>query len=153
MRIIYQILNKMKRTSTFIFLFVFVFQPVKLRAQIIYQYIDSLVEVLVRERRNWNEASRLLIATGELAVDPLLNIRSDKSIEEWPRRKAAFTLADIPSQRIDPDIRMKRASLWALSRIGPSDGTAFIRFLNDKDPELVRLALYGLNQPGNEKFR
>ncbi len=93
-------MNKMKKISKFIFLFTFVFQPVKLPAQNINPYIDSLVEVLVRERRNWNEASRLLIETGEPAVDPLLKILSDKSIEEWPRRKAAFTLAEIPSQKI-----------------------------------------------------
>jgi HEAT repeat protein len=64
------------------------------------QYIDSLVEVLINERRNWNEASRLLMGAGDAAVGPLLEVITDKSIPEWPRRKVAFTLAEIPSQRV-----------------------------------------------------
>ncbi len=70
-------------------------------------YIDSLVNVLVKERRNWNEASGILIRIGEPAVKPLLAVLSDKTVPEWPRRKAAMTLRDIPSQQIvDPCIQI-----------------------------------------------
>jgi len=70
-------------------------------------YIDSLVNVLVNERRNWNEASRILIEIGEPAVESLLAVLSNKSLDEWPRRKAAMTLKYIPSQKIaDPCIQI-----------------------------------------------
>ena len=64
------------------------------------EVIDSLVNVLVRERRNWNDASEKLIEFGKPAVDPLIEVLTDQSLPEWPRRKAAFTLRDIPSERI-----------------------------------------------------
>jgi HEAT repeat protein len=48
----------------------------------------------------------------------------------------------------DQDIKMKQACLWALSRIRSHDANLFISFLHDKDPELVRLAIGGLNLLG-----
>ncbi len=93
----------------YLFLYTLMLIPLILAAQHndSIQYIDSLVEVLINERRNWNEVSRLLIGAGDAAVDPLLDVITDKSIPEWPRRKVAFTLAEIPSQRIvEPCIRI-----------------------------------------------
>jgi HEAT repeat protein len=66
------------------------------------EIVDSLVEVLVKERRNWNEASGMLIEIGEPAINPLIKVMTNQSLPEWPRRKAAYTLRDIPSQRIVP---------------------------------------------------
>jgi HEAT repeat protein len=64
------------------------------------QNIDSLVNVLVKERRQWNEASERLQIIGEPAVDKLLEVLLDKTIDSWPRRKAAMTLGGISSQKI-----------------------------------------------------
>jgi HEAT repeat protein len=98
----YPFMNNIRKIRSFLFLFAIMLIPDILPGQEIdsIQYIDSLVEVLVRERRNWNEASRLLIDLGEPAVDPLLKILNDRSTGEWSRRKAAITLADIPAQRM-----------------------------------------------------
>ena len=57
--------------------------------------IDSLITVLVKERRQWNDASEKLKLIGEPAVDELLEVLQDKSIDSWPRRKAAITLSGI----------------------------------------------------------
>ena len=64
------------------------------------EQIDSLINVLVKERRQWNEASELLIAMGEPAVDELMEVLLDKSIDSWSRRKAAMTLSNINSTQI-----------------------------------------------------
>ena len=57
--------------------------------------IDSLVNVLVKERRQWNEASEKLIAIGEPSVDELTEVLIDKTRDSWVRRKAAMTLKGI----------------------------------------------------------
>jgi len=62
--------------------------------------VDSLVNVLIKERRQWNDASERLKVIGEPAVDKLLNVLLDKSIDSWPRRKAAITLSGINSPKM-----------------------------------------------------
>jgi HEAT repeat protein len=69
--------------------------------------IDSLVEVLVKERRQWNNASNRLKVIGEPAVDELLEVLLDEKIDSWPRRKAAMTLSGINSEKkIDSCIKL-----------------------------------------------
>ena len=60
--------------------------------------IDSLINVLVKERWQWNQASIRLQQIGEPAVDKLLNVLEDKSLDGWTRRKAAMTLTHIKSE-------------------------------------------------------
>ncbi|MBU8891882.1 MAG: hypothetical protein KOO66_03835 [Bacteroidales bacterium] len=62
--------------------------------------VDSLVDVLVKERRQWNEASEKLIVIGEPAADKLLEALMNKSLDSWARRKAAMTLSGINADQI-----------------------------------------------------
>jgi len=79
----------------------FCFNDCKIKGQSTGQKeIDSLVNVLVKERREWNDASERLIAIGEPAVDKLLEVLLDKNIDSWPRRKAAMTLGGINSSKM-----------------------------------------------------
>lgn len=143
----------MKKANLSLFLISLLALPVILRAQdnVPAQYLDSLVKVLVQERRNWNEASRLLIAAGDPAVNLLLEVLNDKNLEEWPRRKAAFTLADIPSQRIVPACILifqdttenRNLRIDVCRALRGKDITAhekvFLNYVQDEDP-FLRLA-------------
>lgn len=65
--------------------------------------VDSLVQLLKKAGREWNEYAIQLLAIGEPAVPALIETVEDKNLEEWPRRVASMTLADFHSkQSIDP---------------------------------------------------
>lgn len=92
---------KMRLYIIFFLLTGFLFSSCGNKAQIqIQNQVDSLVNVLVKERRQWNEASEILQVIGEPAVDKLLEVLQDNSIDSWPRRKAALTLGGINSPKM-----------------------------------------------------
>ncbi|MFC1724742.1 HEAT repeat domain-containing protein [candidate division KSB1 bacterium] len=91
--------------------------------------VNELVNTLVKERRNWNDAAKGLIEIGEPAVEPLIKVLKDKSLDEWTRRNASWVIGDIKSKNavdplieilndagFDPQIRAHAAN--ALGKIG-----------------------------------
>ncbi len=61
--------------------------------------MEKLINTLVKERRNWDDAARSLIEIGEPAVAPLLEVIKNISLGEWPRRKAVMVLGNIRSEK------------------------------------------------------
>jgi HEAT repeat protein len=68
---------------------------------------DSLVNLLKKAGREWNDYSRPLIDIGEPAVPALVEVVSDQSLNQWHRRIAAMTLNSIHSPRwINPALNI-----------------------------------------------
>jgi len=59
--------------------------------------IDSLVNLLTKAGREWNDYSIPLIEIGEPAIPALVEAVKDRSLEQWNRRISAMTLNSIHS--------------------------------------------------------
>lgn len=125
--------------------------------------IDSLINILITQRREWNEASELLITIGESTADELISILVNKSFDSWVRRKAAMTLSGVESElKIEPcinvysdntdDLHVRVSACNALSKINIDKfEELFLHWATDKN-QAIRIAAYNrLAQIGSEK--
>ncbi len=125
--------------------------------------IDSLVNVLVKERRQWNEASERLQAIGEPVLNELIDILVDKGLDSWVRRKAAFTLSEIESElKIEPcvniytdhtdNLQVRINACNALSTENVVKYEELFLFYATNENQGIRMAAYGrLAQIGSDK--
>lgn len=69
--------------------------------------VDSLIIRLKDAGREWNTYADQLIAIGESAVVPLIEVLQDTSLSQWTRRIAAMTLNDMHSPTyIEPALQL-----------------------------------------------
>lgn len=125
--------------------------------------IDSLVSILVNERWQWNEASERLQQIGEPAVDKLISVLTDKSIDSWARRKAAMTLRGIGSSKMltpclnvftdeKDDVQVRNNACRALLSIDMSGyEDFFIQYANGDNPQLKNSCLQQLGHIGSDQ--
>ncbi len=125
--------------------------------------IDSLVDVLVKERRQWNEASEKLIVIGEPAADKLLEALMNKSLDSWARRKAAMTLSGINADQIitpclnvftdeSEEIAVRRNACNALASVNlDKQENLFLFYAKNNNSDIRNVCYQRLGQIGSEK--
>jgi len=166
-KILLVIINQYFKMRCYIFILILVgciLSSCKNNAQTLEQkQIDSLVNVIVIERRQWNDASEKLKLIGEPAVDKLLEVLLDKSIDSWPRRKAAMTLGGINSPKMintclkvftdeNEDIAVRNNACRALLSTDLSDyEDFFIQHAKTDNPKLKNSCYQQLGKIGSDK--
>lgn len=87
----------MKTLCKYFVLFLLLMLSARASSQDINEKIDSLVNLLTKAGREWNDYSIPLIEIGEPAIPALVEAVKDRSLSQWNRRITAMTLNSIHS--------------------------------------------------------